>query len=337
MRQRQPCASPASQMSIDLSAMRGSRQLPGYSRLVGRIHGLKQVTILSTICGAGVVLTGSLSPSLVSASGFAFPVLGAGFSILVVSYGLMFVAASKARELYLLSERNLAVAFDLMDASALQKAMEGLELTANADRLFAQRLEMDHPRLQTRLTLLKNAETKKCREKEVRSCFSELRTRVIERIGSLRDGSPVLHARQLMIRGLQQAIERRARLERDVEAHLRKLSWWNRLNFDEPDFRAMDREIKKLERQVSTFLRTNALKIEAAETRLQLLQERAETRLDGAERAALTSVPEDHRGDVVCDNPSRAFTSRRRSSKRTRVIAEPKPEGMPTFLLMKCG
>lgn len=157
-------------------------------------------------------------------------------------------------------------------------------------------------------TLLDRAEDRWVRSQRSRQLddrFADLRRKVASRLTYARNVDPVLAARNAACRKLERVKARRARLEADVDELLKGASWWQKLNYDYPDYYKMDREIRGLEEEVSRFLFTNSRKIRDAEARFDKAQERSLARIESSKAQAKAAIPTSRDNDFKSDRLAR--------------------------------
>ncbi|MDO6729869.1 hypothetical protein Q4577_07550 [Marinovum sp. 2_MG-2023] len=191
--------------------------------------------------------------------------------------------------------RNLANALhSLQQETDPDVILAGLRNLPELDHhpLFGPLIHHHRPAIEAQLERAKEAQTKRRRGEALKDQFAKMRKRALSRIAASRAAHPKLSARDAAVQNLKYVKARRRQLELDVEDILKDASWWQKLNYDYPDYRKMDRDIEKLEADVRYFLASNAAAIKTAESQFDSAKARAEERLATSQARAALAIPE---------------------------------------------
>lgn len=219
--------------------------------------------------------------------------IGIGLCAVAAWATIEYVAGRSRRDECLRCSELLRIVEHQKDISTLRRSIQDLDSASSRDPLVADITREKLPKLRKQLDKLEDVAVRNDRSTALRQMFPMMRKRVDERVDALRRSSEVLRAREIAVQGLARAKQRREQLERDTDAHVKTLSWWNQFNFDYPDYRQMDGEISKLERQVNSFLSKTTTEARKAEADLVAMKTRATDRLAASECTALEAVPHD--------------------------------------------
>ncbi len=160
------------------------------------------------------------------------------------------------------------------DPSTIRDGWHNLCLKVR-DPLEKQLIKLRKPFIEQQLEIAENAVARTRRQEKLGERLKSMRDHATARITHARASHPKLAARDTAVRNLAHVKARRIQLEADVDEILEGASWWQKLNYDDPDYRKMDSEIEKLERSVERFLSANGEDIRAATAKLDAAEARA--------------------------------------------------------------
>jgi hypothetical protein len=142
------------------------------------------------------------------------------------------------------------------------------------------------------LEIRQNAEVKDRRISALSEAVSDMRREALEQTIRARKTHPLLSARDAAFSRLSHVKARRVQLEEDVDDSLKGASWWQRLNYDYPDYRAMDRDIEYLERYIRISISIKGQAIREVELRFDHAEARIHTRLKAIEKLVADAIPD---------------------------------------------
>ena len=159
------------------------------------------------------------------------------------------------------------------------------------DPLEKKLIELRKPVIEQQLEIAENTVARTRRQDILGERLKTMRDHATARIAHARTSHPKLAARDAAVRKLRHVKARRIQLEADVDEILESASWWQKLNYDYPDYRKMDREIEKLELSVERFLSANDEDICAAEAKIDAAEAYAQERMEKYEANAMSAIP----------------------------------------------
>lgn len=265
-----------------------------YAELEDRVRWFGSLTVFVGILAmAALLIALNLSGAAPGSIRPTFFAIGLGLCAVAAWAAVEYVAERSRRDECLRCSELLRIVEHQKDIPTLRRLIRDLASASSRNPLVADLTREKLPELRKRLDKLEDVAVRNDRSTALRQMFPLMRKRVDERVEALRRSSQVLRAREIAVQGLARAKQRREQLERDTDAHVKTLSWWRQLNFDYPDYRQMDLEISKLEREVGSFLSKTATEAKKTETDLVAMKTRALDRLAASERKALEAVPHD--------------------------------------------
>lgn len=174
--------------------------------------------------------------------------------------------------------------------TTLRKGWHNLCLNVR-DPLQKQLIRLRKPIVEQQLEVAENAVAKTRRQVILGERLKTMRDHATARIAQARASHPKLAARDAAVRNLEHVKARRIQLELDVNETLEGASWWQKLNYDYPDYVKMDREIETLDCSVKRFLAANGEDICAAEAKFDAAEVRAHGRMTIGEANAMSAIP----------------------------------------------
>lgn len=248
--------------------------------------------------GAAALIAWALS-SREETTVFSFGLIGALIllCVCVLKGGKARASRTKCEE-YRVRRTQLENLGDEEDPTTIERGIRDLRETKLAPHL-RQLVEIWMPAIEKRLEearrfreLESNRLEKIRRRKAVSEAVAEMREMAKARIAQSRKAHPVLAARDAAIQRLARVKARRGQLEADVDEMLKGKSWWAQLNYDYPDYKQMDKEIRDLERDVKLFLSRNTKVIRETEEKLDAAAGRIDKRLRRIEETVIGAIPD---------------------------------------------
>lgn len=222
------------------------------------------------------------------------------FSIAVVlTMALIYLWKARPARQYARAEGEIAEMLTIKGADQLS-ARIGL-LYKEFEPIAATRglIAANRARLAARLDLLLERESaardeavRTARQTKLKAEFDAVLTRCSGRIQDLRQNSPAIKADKLLAGALASLKQQKAALQIRWQQQHEKLSWWGKLNHEEPDLAAIDRKVTETTRAQNRLKASGD--IAKTQTFFDDLMERARLRVFTARSAAEVSVPQSH-------------------------------------------
>lgn len=212
---------------------------------------------------------------------------------------LLWISRAEIREYHLASA--ILQRLTKMNSSAeMNKCVLDLKGKYRATPLIASEIRKFFPKIQAHLKTVeareeaeRDAESVMKRRADVKRHFAELRRRIPVYADSLYQKNSAVQADKKLTANIALAEEVKVNIQRSWDDAHSRMSWWQKLNHEQPDFREIDRGIAAMEAAQKCLSRSGF--VNDVRSHLDSASALAKARLDSLEVSAAATVPSSHR------------------------------------------